>query len=89
MMPVRLVFDRKTYHSPVNINPGDFRQIPVRKASELQQSEIVSMVNQILSRKKRNVDADTSALEREIDQKVYVLYGLTPEERKTVEDANV
>jgi adenine-specific DNA-methyltransferase len=31
--------------------------------------------------------ADTSALEREIDQQVYALYGLTPEEIKTVEGA--
>ena len=31
--------------------------------------------------------ADTSAMEREIDQQVYALYGLTPEEIKIVEDA--
>ena len=29
--------------------------------------------------------ADTSALEREIDQQVYALYGLTPEEIAIVE----
>jgi hypothetical protein len=29
--------------------------------------------------------ADTSAMEREIDQQVYVLYGLTPEEIAIVE----
>jgi hypothetical protein len=31
--------------------------------------------------------ADTTALEREIDQLVYALYGLTPEEIKIVGDA--
>ena len=31
--------------------------------------------------------ADTSALEREIDQQVYQLYGLTPEEIAIVEGA--
>ena len=31
--------------------------------------------------------ADTSAMEREIDQQVYALYGLTPKEIKIVEDA--
>ena len=30
---------------------------------------------------------DTSAFEREIDQQVYALYGLTPEEIKIVEDS--
>ena len=33
--------------------------------------------------------ADTSALEREIDQQVYALYGLTAEEIKIVESASV
>ena len=32
-----------------------------------------------------NEAADTSALEREIDQHVYALYGLTPEEIAIVE----
>jgi hypothetical protein len=31
---------------------------------------------------------DVSALEREIDELVYTLYGLTPEEIKIVEDAS-
>jgi len=31
--------------------------------------------------------ADTTVLEREIDQQVYALYGLTPEEIKVVEEA--
>ena len=34
---------------------------------------------------KRMSAADTSAMEREIDQQVYVLYGLTPEEIAIVE----
>ena len=44
------------------------------------------MVNQILT-KKKNPDADTSAMEQEIDRQVYVLYGLTPDEIKIVEEA--
>ena len=35
--------------------------------------------------KQRDADADTRALEREIDQFVCALYGLTPEEIKLVE----
>jgi adenine-specific DNA-methyltransferase len=34
-----------------------------------------------------NPVADTTALEREIDQQVYALYGLTPEEIAIVEGA--
>ena len=37
--------------------------------------------------KQRDADADTRALEREIDELVYALYGLTKEEVKLVEDA--
>jgi len=41
----------------------------------------------ILTAKQANPAADTSALEREIDQQVYALYGLTPEESQIVEGA--
>ena len=35
--------------------------------------------------KEKNPASDTSDLEREIDQQVYALYGLTPEEIAIVE----
>ena len=41
--------------------------------------------NQILAAKQRDAAADVSALEREIDQLVYALYALTPEEIALVE----
>ena len=44
-------------------------------------------VDRILAAKQRDAEADVSALEREIDELVYALYGLTPEEIKTVEGA--
>lgn len=34
--------------------------------------------NQILAAKKKDPNADTSALEKQIDEMVYALYGLTP-----------
>ncbi len=46
---------------------------------------MVNFVNQILVHKKQNPSADTSALENEIDQLVYALYHLTPEEIAIVE----
>lgn len=50
--------------------------------------EIVSLVDRILTAKKENLQADTSALEAEIDQLVYQLYGLTDEEIAIIEKAN-
>ncbi len=49
--------------------------------------QIESKVNQILALKKADPEADTSALEAEIDQMVYKLYGLTKEEIKIVEES--
>lgn len=47
-----------------------------------------SLVNQILTLKKQNKDADTKNLESQIDQLVYKLYDLTPEEIEIVENSN-
>lgn len=44
-------------------------------------------MERILSAKQRDAEADTSALERELDELVYALYGLTPEEIQIVEGA--
>jgi hypothetical protein len=38
-------------------------------------------------KKRRNAGTDTTEWEREIDQRVYALYGLTPDEVKIVEDS--
>jgi type II restriction/modification system DNA methylase subunit YeeA len=50
-----------------------------------EQQSIISCVQTILAAKKQNPAAATSALEREIDQQVYALYGLTREEIAIVE----
>ena len=41
----------------------------------------------MLHTKQRDASADISALERETDELVYALYGLTPEEIKLVEES--
>jgi hypothetical protein len=43
--------------------------------------------DRILAAKQRDAEADTSAVEQEIDELVYALYGLTPEEIKIVKEA--
>jgi type II restriction/modification system DNA methylase subunit YeeA len=49
------------------------------------QEPIIKLVDRILAAKAKDPQADTSALEREIDRLVYGLYGLTEEEIKIVE----
>jgi len=46
-------------------------------------------VDKILAAKRADAAADVSAWEREIDERVYRLYGLTPEEIKIVEEEAV
>ena len=49
-------------------------------------STLTPLVTQILTLKKDNPLADTTALEAEIDQLVYSLYGLTEDEIALVEN---
>jgi adenine-specific DNA-methyltransferase len=48
-------------------------------------NQIIYLVDQILSAKERNPEADTSELEKEIGELVYKLYNLTEEEIKIIE----
>jgi hypothetical protein len=61
-------------------------RIPIPPATPSQQKEITALVDKILAAKRADPSADVTALEREIDQHVYRLYGLTPEEIKIVEE---
>ena len=62
-------------------------QLPIKLPTPEQESQIETLVTRILALKKSDPSADTSALEAEIDQLVYALYGLTPEEVAVIEDA--
>ena len=61
------------------------KQLPIYEASSEQQQSIIELVDLILDEKRANPYADTTALEEEIDKKVYKLYGLTPEEIAVIE----
>lgn len=61
------------------------KQLPIPTATPTQQQPIVALVDKILVAKKANPQADTGAWEREIDELVYELYGLTEDEVKVVE----
>jgi type I restriction-modification system DNA methylase subunit len=73
-------------HFPnVNINPNDFREIPIRITNAKEQALFTTLVDRILAAKAKDAEADVSKLEREIDELVYALYGLTQDEIKIVE----
>ena len=75
-----------------SIRGGDYhiyanylRAIPIPHTTAVQREEVVSLVERVRAAKKVAPAADTSALEAEIDQLVYKLYGLTDEEIAVVE----
>ena len=68
-----------------HIYPEHIRNIPIPTANSFQQQSIIKLVDAILAAKKNNPKSDTSSIEREIDQQVYALYNLTPEEIAVVE----
>lgn len=69
----------------VNLSKEYLSQIPIIILSDEGQKLTIDKVDQILSLKKENPQADTGDLEKEIDIMVYELYGLTEEEIKIVE----
>jgi len=63
------------------------QNIPIPNLSKELQEPFIDLVSQILTAKKANPQADTTALEAEIDELVYELYGLTEGEIKIVEES--
>lgn len=63
----------------------DLQDLPIKVATHVQQQPIIALVDQIISKKKQNPEADISLLEHEIDLLVYDLYSLTKEERLLVD----
>jgi adenine-specific DNA-methyltransferase len=66
-----------------NIKPKYIDQLPL--PSKINSIEIEGKVIEIISQKAKDKEADTRALENQIDKLVYDLYGLTEEEIKIVE----
>lgn len=67
---------------------NDMLKIPIPSISTSNQpivQQIEVLVDKILSAKKQNPKSDTSAWEKEIDNLVYQLYELTPEEIEIIE----
>jgi hypothetical protein len=69
----------------IEVKPQYFEQIPIPPIKDTDKKNLNSLVDQIISAKKKDPIADTRAFEKQIDQMVYKLYGLTDEEIKAVE----
>lgn len=61
-------------------------KFPIATAEEAEKKAIENLVTRILKAKGANTAADVSTEEREIDDHVYRLYGLTKDEIKIVEE---
>jgi len=69
----------------VDIGVEKLREFPIANIKKDEQQPIINLVDRILAAKRADADADTRAWEREIDELVYQLYGLTEDEIKIVE----
>ncbi len=68
------------------VQPDALETFPIPPASSEKQKPVERLVERILSAKQRDAGADVSAFEREIDELVYALYGLTREEIAIIEE---
>jgi len=82
----------------MRIGTPQIRELPIKKATEKQEKDIIELVDKILelnkelqrveelSDKGKRLQEEINRIDKEIDQKVYELYGLTTEEIKIVEE---
>jgi len=69
------------------IKTKEFKSLKIPICSDTKKILISNIVKKTISLKQENPKKDTSILEREIDQMVYNLYGLTSDEIKIVENS--
>jgi Eco57I restriction-modification methylase/TaqI-like C-terminal specificity domain len=67
------------------VQPTGLEAFPIPLAPPEKQKAVERLVDRILAAKQRDAEANVSALEREIDQLVFALYGLTPQEIQIVQ----
>jgi hypothetical protein len=78
-------YSASSYNQGTTFTKDMLNNIPFPRVDTKMRKKIIAVVDQILTMKSKNLKADTSKLEEEIDELVYQLYGLTEEEIKIVE----
>lgn len=71
----------------MNIGTREISYLPIPFFNEIEKSKLIEISLNIINYKSKNPQADTSALEGEIDNIVYKLYGLTDDEIAIVENS--
>ena len=65
--------------------PNDTKELPIPNVIKSKQKPLIKLADKILAAKEKDSSADISQWQREIDNLVYELYGLTKEEIEMVE----
>ena len=76
-------------NSNTQVSAGELNSLPFPDSEDSTRNPIIDLVKQILSEKSVDSQADVTELEKKINQKVYSLYDLTPEEIEIVEENTV
>jgi hypothetical protein len=66
---------------------ASIENLPIKIIDLKQQDNIIKIVDKILIEKQQNVNSDTSKLENQIDELIYKIYNLTPDEINYIENA--
>lgn len=74
-----------SYNQGINFNKDMINNFPIPDIESKTINKMVNLVDQILTIKNSNPDAETYKLETQIDELVYQLYDLTEEEIKIIE----
>ena len=69
-------FLRANRRSNISLYPDDWKQLPIPDVSLEQQAPIVVLVDKILAAKRKGLEKKVARLERKLDKKVSVLYGV-------------
>ena len=75
----------KRFSTNSNVNGYEVESFPIPNATKLEKETIASKVDEILKIKEISVNADTRAIENEIEFIVYKLFGLSEAEISIVE----
>ena len=84
---IREKYPSSSYNQGTTFTKEMLNELPLPELVPKDVAKLVSIVDRILAAKQRDAGADVSGLEREIDELVYALYGLTADEIKLVEES--
>ena len=72
-------------NSNTHVSATELKSLPIPTMNDTISKDIASIVHKILETRKQDIATNTRPLEKEIDQIIYKVYGLTPEEIKIIE----